>query len=131
MRKFIQPLLIILILLDVIYVAIIFPYPELWYKYIHAAPYVDPAGLLHRTGAVWASFALFQIIALIKWRKHPHWLMLVAGIRFTEIFADWTYVYFAQSLTWYGKAGLLSAPLINFGSGLFFFKAYFNVKKDS
>ncbi len=131
MRKFIQPLLIILIVLDLIYVGIIFPYPQLWHKMIHGTDYVDPAGLLRRTGAVWASFALFQIIALFKWRKQPHWLMLVAGIRFTEIFADWNYIYFAQSLTWAGKAGLAIAPLINFGSGLFFFKSYFLVKKDS
>ena len=130
MKKLIDPLLIVLIVLDLIYVGIIFPYPDLWYRFIHGTAYIDPGGLLRRTGAVWTSFALFQIIALIKWRKHPHWLMLVAGIRFTEIFADWTYVHFAHDLTLLGKMGLLSAGPINLLSGLFFFKSYHLVNQS-
>ena len=129
MKKFIAPLLIILILLDLFYIIIIFPHPELWYRFIHGAPYVDPEGILRRTAAVWTSFALFQIIALFKWRRAPHWLMLVAGIRFTEIFADWTYLYFAQHITWIGRAGLFLAAPINLLSGLFFFRAYHLLRK--
>jgi hypothetical protein len=130
MRKLINPVLIILILLDVVYVCIIFPFPEIWHKVIHGAPYVDPQALLRRTGAVWASFALFQFIALVKWKEQPHWLMLVAGIRLTEIFADWTYLYFAQNITWVGRLGLLSAGPINLLAGWFFYRSYLKEAPD-
>jgi hypothetical protein len=131
MKKLITPILVILILLDVVYVAIIFPHPEFWFKTLHGAPYVDPQGLLFRTGAVWASFALFQFIALIKWRKAPYWLMLVAGIRLTEVFADWVHLYYAQNMTSLGRMSLLAAPIVNGLTGWFFFRAYLKVTSTS
>lgn len=129
MRKFISPLLVVLILLDLVYISVIFPRPDMWSHFMHGAAYVDPEGLLRRIGAVWASFALFHFIALIKWRQHPHWLMIVAGMRFSEIFADWTYVYYAHDMTHLGRLGLLSAGPVNLLCALFFFKAYFLVKQ--
>src|SRR5262249_34091143 len=101
--------LLVLIGLDVIYDIIIFCAPEKWAEWIHGVPLSDPHGLLRRLGAVWATFALFHLITLLRWRKNPNWLALSAGIRFTEIFADVTYVYFAQSLTFFGKTVLLLA----------------------
>jgi hypothetical protein len=124
-KKTVDGMLIALILLDVIYDVVIFPSPETWFRVIHGAPYVDPQGLLRRTAAGWAAFALWQFVALLRWKKGRHWLMLVAGIRWTEIFADWTYVYFCQSLTPIGRWGLLAAGPINLLTGWFFYRSYF------
>ncbi len=124
-KKAVDGLLIVLILLDVIYDIVIFGRPELWFRVIHGTGLMDPQGLLRRTGAVWAAFVLWQTITLFRWKNQRHWLMLVAGIRWTEIFADWTYIYFAQSLTTIGWIGLLSAAPINLLSGWFFYRSYF------
>ena len=65
--------------------------------------------LAWRTGAVWASFTLFHLIALLKWHRQPYWLPLVAGVRLTEVFSDWVYLSMAESITWFGKVGLFIA----------------------
>jgi len=124
-KKVVDGVLVVLILLDVFYDIVIFFSPETWFHVMHGTPYIDPAGLLRRTAAGWAAFALWQTVALIRWKEHRHWLMLVAGIRWTEIFADWTYVYFAQSITPMGRLGLLAAGPINLISGWFFYRSYF------
>ncbi len=129
MRRLINPpvvsvVLILLILLDLVYVAIIAISPATWFDVVYGAPYVDPEGLLRRTAAVWASFALFQTIALLRWRRQPHWLMFVAGIRSAEVVADWVHVAFAGDLTLGGRVGLLAASPINLLCTWFFFQAY-------
>ena len=131
MKKLINPMLVLLILLDLGYVAIIFPYTNFWFKTMHGISHDDPVGLLHRLGGVWGAFALFQIIALIRWKKAPHWLMLVAGIRLTEVFSDWLYLYYAHNITGFGRLCLLLAPLVNALTGWFFFRAYLNVTSTS
>jgi len=129
--KTISGLLVVLILLDVVYDLVIFPFPGTWFQVIHGTPYVDPEGLLRRTAAVWAAFVLWQTVALLKWKKAPHWLMLVAGIRLTEIFADWTYVYFAHDITAFGRLALLAAGPINIFCGWFFYRSFFKVRDSN
>jgi hypothetical protein len=92
---------------------------------------MDTEGLLQRTGAVWASFAIWQTLALWQWKKHPHWLMLVAGIRLTEILADWTYVYFAHDITSLGRLGLLAAGPVNVFCGWFFYQSFFKIRNSN
>jgi len=111
--KKIDLLLIALVVLDLILSVLCLFFPATWFRLFHNAAYVDPEGLLRRTGAVWAAFALFQFVALVKWRKQPYWLTVVAGIRLTEVFSDWIYLFFSSSLTWFGRIGLFSAPLGN------------------
>jgi hypothetical protein len=96
----------------------------------HGAPYIDPQALLRRTGAVWVAFTLLQLIALIRWQKDPWWLVLVAGVRLTELFSDWTYLYMAQSVTPQGRVGLFIAPPSNLVMGWFFVSAYLKIMKD-
>lgn len=106
-------LLVFLVLLDLVLSAVCLFFPEVWFRLFHGAPYIDPQGLLRRVGAVWAAFTLFQLIALLRWRRQPYWLPLVAGIRLTEVFSDWVYLWAAESITWFGFAGLLAAPPAN------------------
>jgi hypothetical protein len=124
-RRWVKIALLALIALDVIYPIIIFGSGQWWFDLIHGADYVDPQGLLKRLGAVWATFALFQIIAWFRWEQGPHWLMLVAGLRFGEIVADWVYWSAADDHTFFGTVGLLSASPTNLLLGLFFYRAYF------
>jgi hypothetical protein len=112
-------LLLFLIALDAGLSMVALAFPYLWFQLIHGEPYSDPQGLLRRTGAVWAAFTLLQGIAYVKWRVQPYWLVVVAGVRLTELFSDWTYAYFAQQVTWAGRIGLLLAPPANLACGWF------------
>jgi hypothetical protein len=124
-RRWVKILLLALIALDVIYPIIIFGSGQWWFDLMHGTDYVDPQGLLKRLGAVWATFAFFQILAYFRWEQGPHWLMLVAGLRFGEIVADWVYVAAADDHAFFGTAGLLFASPTNLLLGLFFYRAYF------
>ena len=100
-------ILIALVAFDLLVAVGAFLLPQIWYRLLHDAAYVDPQGLLRRTGAIWAAFAAVQILALPRWRRAAHWLLLVTGTRLSELFADWTYLVFAESITPFGTAALL------------------------
>lgn len=120
-------LLLFLIALDVVLSILALAFPQVWFRLIHDEPYIDPQGLLRRTGAVWAAFTLLQAMAYAKWRQRPYWLVVVAGVRLTELFSDWTYVYFAQQVTWSGRVGLLIAPPANLAMGWFLIKSFLRI----
>lgn len=123
-RHVVDAVLVALILLDVTYVVVIAFAPDTWFRVVHGVPLADPEGLLRRTAAGWASFAVFQTIALVRWRQGPHWLMFVGGIRSTEVFTDWVFVASAHHLTVGGELGLVIAPPINAICCFYFFRAY-------
>ncbi|HEY0082184.1 MAG TPA: hypothetical protein VGB61_05285, partial [Pyrinomonadaceae bacterium] len=95
-RNTVRGLLLFLIVLDVVLSTLALCYPETWFKIFHGVAYIDPQGLLRRTGALWAAFVLLQTVAFFRWEREPYWLALVAGVRLTELFSDWTYLYFAS-----------------------------------
>jgi hypothetical protein len=128
MKKLVNILLVILILLDVFYVVVIFSSAQTWFDLIHDADYVDPEALLKRTAGAWAAFTILQVIALVRWQRAPHWLMVMAGLRFSESFADWIYFFGANDHAWPGAAGLLAASPINLALGIFFYRAYFRFR---
>ncbi len=119
MKSRVQAVLLALIALDLSIAAIAFFAPEFWFQVFHGIPYSDPEGLLRRIGASWAGFALFQILALLKWEREPEWLALVAGIRFSDMFTDWTYLTFAHDVTWFAKISLGLASPLNVLAGLY------------
>jgi hypothetical protein len=67
---------------------------------------------------VWAAFLLLQVIALVRWRRAPYWLALVAGVRLTELFSDLTTLAVAEKVTWFAWATLPVATISNLGFGL-------------
>ena len=107
----------------------VFAIPDYWFETFHGAPYIDPQALLKRTGAVWAAFTLLQLIAFIRWEKAAWWLVLIAGVRFTELFSDWVYIWMASSMTPFGKFGLFIAPPSNLIFGIFLIWAYKKMMK--
>ena len=88
--------------------------PNIWFRVFHAAA---PAGLetafLRRSAGQWAAFALAQAITLWRWRKEPVWLAVAAGVRFSDLFTDISYILAVPSLTTLGWVFLLPPPLLN------------------
>ena len=130
-RKFIYILLAFLVILDIILSITAIFFPTTWFMLMHGTAYVDPQGLLARTGALWAAFVLVQFIALIKWEKYPWLLILVSGMRLTEIFSDWVYLHATQNITMFGRLGLLIAPLSNLAFGLVLVWFYLKMTKET
>jgi hypothetical protein len=127
LRRGIYFLLGFLVVYDTVLSTTAIFFPETWFKVIHDAPYVDPQGLLRRTGAVWAAFTLLQLLALLRWEREPWWLVLIAGVRLTEVFSDWTYLFVCQSATPFGIFGLVVNPPGNLAIGSFLVWAYLQI----
>jgi len=113
LRRRTNLLLLALVVLDVLLSGTTLLFPATWFRLFHGAPYIDPQALLRRTGAVWVAFTLLQLLALVRWKQQPYWLVLIAGVRLTEIFSDWTYLAFCSSITLPGRIGLLVSPPAN------------------
>jgi hypothetical protein len=116
--------LVALVVLDVVLSTVALALPQRWTELFHGLPYDDPAGLLRRTGAVWAAFVVLQAVALVRWQRRPYWLTLVAGVRLTELFSDWVTLLFAKQMTTLGTLGLLIAPPGNLVFGLLLISTY-------
>lgn len=129
LRTFIYILMAFLVILDLVLSTTCLFFPERWFLIFHNAPYIDPEALLKRTGAVWVAFTLLQLIAFFRWEKAPWWLILIAGVRLTELFSDWTYMWLASSMTKIGSLGLFIAPPGNLVFGIFLIWAYKKVMK--
>jgi hypothetical protein len=126
-RRTIKLVLLSMIILDIIFPVVIFGFHPLWATIFHGKPMDDPMGLLHRLGAGWAAFAVWQIVAYRKWGREPGWLAVVAGIRWTESWADWVYVWFAHragNATLWAWVGLGGASPVNLLAGWYFWRAY-------
>jgi hypothetical protein len=126
LRTFMYVFLAFLVILDLVLSVTAIFFPDTWFMTFHGVLYEgqDAQGLIKRTGALWVAFTVLQLIAFIRWEKEPWWLVLIAGVRLTELFSDWTYLYVAQSLTTMGKIGLFIAPPGNLVFGLFLIWAY-------
>ena len=129
-RRTVKLVLLGLIALDVVFPLVIFLSPDTWTRLFHGVPLADPMGLLHRLGAGWAAFAFWQIVAYLHWEREPGWLMLVAGIRLTESWADWFYWGYADHSTLFGTLSLLGAAPVNLLCGWLFYHAYLRYSRE-
>lgn len=130
-EKTINALLFFLVLLDLVLSAICLLRPDLWFQIMHGVDAVDSLGMVRRLGAVWLAFFIFQLLALLFWQKNSYLLVLVAGIRLTEIFSDWFYWYFAENITWFGHFGLLIAPPSNIFFGIILLKIFYKIQSEN
>ena len=105
--------------------------PDLWFRLLHN---VAPAGLdiafLRRSAGQWAAFALAQGITLSRWRKTPVWLAIVAGVRFSDLFTDISYLLAVPYLTTLGWICLLPPPLLNLAGVLIMLLGYREARPD-
>ena len=99
--------------------------PDTWFQSFHR---LVPTGLeiafLRRSAGQWAAFALGQAITLWRWRRDPLWLVMAAGLRFSDLFTDVSYVVSAPSLTGFGWACLLPPPVLNLVGVLIMLRAW-------
>ncbi len=124
-RRFLtSALLLVLAVWDAVLATVALAFPAFWFRMFHQAPYVDPQGLLARTGAIWAAFALLQLLAFLKWADAPYWLAIVGGMRLSELFADVTYLLKASSITSSATVGLPLSTATNIIVALFFIQGF-------
>jgi hypothetical protein len=106
--------------------------PDLWFKVFHASV---PAGLevafLRRSAGQWAAFALAQAITLWRWQKQPVWLPITAGIRFSDLFTDISYILAVPSLTTIGWMLLLPPPLLNLIGVIILLRGYKQIQNST
>jgi len=100
---------------DVTLFALAWAAPDLWFRILHHAPPATglEVALLQRSAGQWAAFALAQAITLWRWRREPEWLAVAAGVRFSDLFTDLSYIAAAPNLTTIGWAVLLPPPFLN------------------
>ena len=105
--------------------------PNLWFRVFHASV---PAGLevafLRRSAGQWAAFALAQAITLWRWQKQPVWLPITAGIRFSDLFTDISYILAVPSLTPIGWMLLLPPPLLNLIGVIILLRGYSQIQNS-
>ena len=88
--------------------------PDIWFHLFHNT---EPASLdvafLRRSAGQWAAFTLAQGIALWHWQRQPIWLAIVAGVRFSDLFTDISYILAVPTLTMLGWIALVPPPFLN------------------
>jgi len=88
--------------------------PDVWFRWFHHA---QPAGLetalLRRAAGQWAAFAAVQAIALLRWKTQPLWLVVVAGLRASDLLTDLSYIAAVPSLTTLGWIALTPPAFLN------------------
>src|SRR6187401_3068911 len=86
---------------DVVLPALAYAHPAWWFDVLHVGvtPDAMDLALLHRAAAQWVAFAALQIVALVRWRAWPDWLLLVAGARTSDWLTDLTYFATAPDLS--------------------------------
>ena len=104
--------------------------PDLWFQVFHRTM---PAGLeiafLRRSAGQWAAFSVVQAITLWGWRKNPVWLAVEAGVRFSDLFTDISYVVAAPSLTVLGWVLLLPPAALNLFGVVIMLRGYNQVQR--
>jgi hypothetical protein len=113
-----------LVLFDVVLTIWAGVVPQLWFDAFHGVTYDDPERLLRRTAAQWAAYALVQLVALVRCRREPWWLVVVAGVRLSDVFTDLVYVLSAPDLTWFAKVALPGMGPINLLLGWYLIRAW-------
>jgi len=105
--------------------------PDIWFQIFHG---VTPTGLatafLRRSGGQWAAFSLAQAITLWRWRKNPIWLAVEAGVRFSDLFTDISYVIAVPALTTFGWFVLLPPPVLNLIGVVIMLRGYEQARKQ-
>src|SRR5687767_9166497 len=119
LRKKVARLLGLLIVVDLGLTLVGFAWPELWFRLIHGAPADDPQRFLQRAAAAWLVFLGLQVVAYVRFARDPVWLAVIAGVRLSDMLADWTHALFAADVSLLGYACLLSASPVNALAGVF------------
>jgi hypothetical protein len=103
--------------------------PDIWFQLFHnAAPASLDVAFLRRSAGQWAAFTLAQGIALWRWQRQPIWLAIVAGVRFSDLFTDISYILAVPTLTTLGWLALLPPPFLNLFGVVIMLRGYRQAK---
>jgi hypothetical protein len=106
--------------------------PELWFRLFHqVSPTVIEIAFLRRSGGQWAAFALAQAITLWRWRRQPVWLAVTAGVRFSDLFTDISYLMTVPFITTLGWCLLTPPALLNLVGIVIMFRGYEQTRKPA
>ena len=108
-----------LVLTDLVLTVWGFAFPHAWFRVFHGAELVDPQGLLPRCAANWLAFLVIQIAALVRWRREPWWLYVVAGCRLGDALTDVTCLFACAHATTWAKIAFPVAGVGNVLTGVF------------
>lgn len=122
--KAVSGVLLSLCLLDLGLTVWAFAFPDFWFAFFHAAPRVDPQGLLYRCGANWLAFAVLQGLAWRRWPRQLWWLPLIAGCRLGDCLTDITCLLSCQKATLMAWIAFPAAGLGNLLAGILLVQAY-------
>jgi hypothetical protein len=114
LKTFIVVYLTLATLEDTVIFFLAWLWPDLWFRLFHASVAAGlEVALLRRSAGQWAAFALAQAITLSRWKRDPVWLALSAGIRFSDLFTDVSYILSVPSLTTMGWILLTPPAFLN------------------
>lgn len=100
--------------------------PDLWFRLFHET---GPAtamevALLRRSAGQWVAFAIAQALTLALWRQRPEWLAIAAGVRFSDLATDLSYIAAAPEMTRLGWICLLPPAPLNLLGFLVLLRCY-------
>lgn len=105
--------------------------PNLWFQLFHSVtPTALETAFLRRSAGQWAAFALAQAITLWRWRKNPLWLAVTAGVRFSDLFTDISYILAVPSLTALGWLLLLPPAPLNLVGVIIMLRGYAEARSN-
>ena len=107
-------------------------FPDLWFRvFHHVMPTALEIAFLRRSAGQWAAFALAQAITLWCWKRRPVWLAVTAGVRFSDLFTDISYIIAAPMLTKAGWYLLLPPPFLNLLGVVIMLRAYRQLQQQT
>jgi hypothetical protein len=106
--------------------------PDLWFSvFHHAAPAGLDVAFLRRSAGQWLAFACCQAFTLRCWKKNAVWLAVSAGVRFSDLFTDLSFVMSVPSLTTAGWVLLLPPALLNLVGVVILLRGYEQIRGRS
>lgn len=81
--------LVFLLILDLARGVFAVGFPDSFHDGYHGRSRMDPTGLLRRAGGVWIGMALVDTAVLLFWAREPYLLLVVAGLRLTDVLPEW------------------------------------------
>jgi hypothetical protein len=118
--------LVFAIALDITLFVMTWASPGSWFRIFHGADVGDPYAilLLRRAGGHWLAFAVFQVLVLLRKDRDPAWLAVAAGLRWSDVFTDVSYVVGSGDLNAIGLVSLIPPALFNGLGGVMFLAAF-------
>lgn len=106
-------ILVVSIGLDFIRGIVAVGYPDEWFRFLHGEPGEEPQGLLRRAGGVWLGMGFVELTVLLGGLTNPMGLLVVAGMRLTDVLPDVFYAGTSERYAAKGWSWMILVPPLN------------------